>query len=262
MPAAQIAPASGHVSPGHVNFVGAGPGDPDLLTLRAARLLDQADVILHDRLVGEGVLALAGKQATLIETGKEGFGPSMPQGDITAMILAFARAGRNVVRLKSGDPGIFGRLDEETEALAEAGIPYTVTPGITAASAGAASIGQSLTRRGRNGALRIVTGHDMEGFADQDWTGLARKGEVAAIYMGKKASRFVQGRLMMHGADPATPVTLIENASRADERVVAATLATLPAAAATLTGPAVILLGLAPRAAVEMLETAPKEAVL
>ncbi|WP_343117380.1 uroporphyrinogen-III C-methyltransferase [Ostreiculturibacter nitratireducens] len=241
---ATLAPA-----PGHVVFVGAGPGDPELLTLRAARALAEADIVLHDRLVGEGVLALAGAQATLVETGKEGFGPSMLQEDITAMILAFARAGRNVIRLKSGDPGVFGRLDEETEALAEAGIAYTVVPGITAASAAAAEIGQSLTRRGRNGSLRILTGHDVSGFAEQDWKSLARGGEVAAIYMGKKAARFLQGRLMMHGAAPETPVTLVENASRADQRIRVATLADLPAAAEGLGGPAVILFGLAPRAA-------------
>lgn len=246
-------------APGHVTFVGAGPGDPELLTLRAARALAEADIVLHDRLVGAGILALAGLRATLVETGKEGFGPSMPQQDITAMILAFARAGRDVVRLKSGDPGIFGRLDEETEALAEAGVAFTIVPGITAASAAAAGIGQSLTRRGRNGSLRILTGHDMKGFAEQDWKGLARPGEVAAIYMGKRAARFLQGRLMMHGAVPETPVTLVENASRPDQRIRAANLATLPAAAEDLDGPAVILFGLAPRDVVHSAISEPTE---
>lgn len=240
---------------GHVSFIGAGPGDPDLLTLRAAKALLSADVILHDRLVGDGILTLAGPDATLVETGKTGFGPAMPQEDITAMILAFARAGRDVIRLKSGDPGVFGRLDEETDALTAAGISFSIIPGITAATAAAAEIGQSLTRRGRNGSLRILTGHDMKGFAEQDWRSLAAPGEVAAIYMAKKAAHFVQGRLMMHGAAPDTPVTLVENASRADQVVLPTTLATLADTAQTLTGPAVILFGLAPRQAVAALPT-------
>ena len=240
---------------GQVSFIGAGPGDPDLLTLKAAKALLSADVILHDRLVGDGILALAGPDATLIETGKTGFGPAMPQEDITAMILAFANAGRDVIRLKSGDPGVFGRLDEETDALTEAGISFTIVPGITAATAAAAEIGQSLTRRGRNGSLRILTGHDMKGFAEQDWRSLAAPGEVAAIYMAKKAARFVQGRLMMHGAAPDTPVTLVENASRADQSVRSTTLAALPETAQTLSGPAVILYGLAPRQAIAALPT-------
>lgn len=232
-----------------VLFVGAGPGDPDLLTLRAARALAAADIVLHDRLVGPGVLALAGPQATLIAVGKEGFGPSTPQTEITALILAFARAGRRVLRLKGGDCGIFGRLDEETGPLAEAGIGYEIVPGITASVAAAAAIGQSLTRRGRNTGLRILTGHDAEGFADQDWRALAQPGQVAAIYMGKKAARFVQGRLMMHGGDPATEVTVVENASLPGQRVLPTTLSALPACLEDVAGPAVILLGLAPRAA-------------
>lgn len=246
---------------GFVTFVGAGPGDPDLLTLAAARALHGAGIVLHDRLVGPGVLALAGPASILIETGKEGFGPSVPQEKITETILAHARAGRDVLRLKSGDPGVFGRLDEETLALEAAGIEYRVIPGITAASAAAAAIGASLTRRGRNSGLRIVTGHDMDGYADQDWKSLATPGAVAAIYMGKKAARFIQGRLLMHGAAGATPVTLVENASRPDQNVVAATLETLARAAAGLSGPAVILLGLEPHSAARALsETDLKEA--
>ena len=126
-----------------------------------------------------------------------------------------------------------------------------MVPGITAASASVAAIGQSLTKRGRNAAVRFLTGHDMTGFADHDWRALARPGEVAAIYMGKKSARFIQGRLIMHGADRATPVTVIENASLPDQRVLSTTLDRLPAdlAAAALTGPALTFLGLAPRAA-------------
>lgn len=241
---------------GHVTLAGAGPGAAEQLTLAVARALEGADVVLHDRLVGPEVLALIGTQALVIETGKQGFGPGMDQEAITALILAFARAGRNVLRLKSGDPGVFGRLGEEIAALEAAGIGFTVLPGITAASAAAARLGQSLTERGRNAEARLLTGHDARGYAESDWAGLARPGAVAAIYMGKAAARFIQGRLMMHGAAPETPVTLVENVSRPDERILAATLANLPQAAAELTGPAVILLGLAPRQALRPQEIA------
>lgn len=234
---------------GHVTLAGSGPGAIDHLTLAVAKALAAADVILHDRLVSAEVLALAGPRAVLIETGKTGFGTHMPQDEITALMIGFARAGRNVLRLKSGDPAVFGRLGEELDALDAAGIGHTVLPGITAASAAAASLGQSLTERGRNKELRLLTGHDVAGFAEADWASLARPGAIAAIYMGKKAARFVQGRLMMHGALATTPVTLVESASRPEERILATTLADLPVASAQLTGPAVILLGLAPRAA-------------
>jgi uroporphyrin-III C-methyltransferase len=235
--------------PGQVAFVGAGPGDPDHLTLKALRALTEADVVIHDRLVGPGVLALANPRARLIDVGKEGFGPSTAQAEINALIVDQAQRGHRVVRLKGGDCGIFGRLDEEIEALEEAGLGWFIVPGLTAATVAAASIGQSLTRRGRNAAVRIVTGHDMAGFAEQDWRGMARQGEVAAIYMGKKSARFIQGRLLMHGAAPETPVTIVENASRPEERQIAATLSTLPQALAPVAGPAVLLYGLAPRRA-------------
>ena len=243
------APAVSVAAPGSVTFVGAGPGDPDHLTLKALRALQQAEVVIHDRLAGSGVLALSNPAAVLVDVGKTGFGPSAAQTDINALIVAEARRGRRVVRLKGGDCGIFGRLDEEIEALDRAGLPWLIVPGLTAAVAAAAAIGQSLTRRGRNASVRIVTGHDMAGFAEQDWRGMARRGEVAAIYMGKKSARFLQGRLMMHGAAADTPVTIVENASRADERTVATSLASLPDALGDISGPAVLLYGLAPRRA-------------
>lgn len=234
--------------PGSVALVGAGPGDPDLLTLKALKALQAAEVVIHDRLVSDGILSLANPAAAFVAVGKEGFGPSVPQEVTNDLIVAHARAGARVVRLKGGDPAVFARLDEEITALEEAGIAWQVVPGITAASAAAASLGQGLTQRGRNQGVRLVTGHDVKGFADQDWRALAAPGAVAAIYMGKRASRFLQGRLMMHGAAPDTPVTLVENASRPEERVLAATLATLPEAAADLAGPAILMWGLAPRA--------------
>lgn len=236
---------------GRVAFVGAGPGDPELLTLKARKALDSADVVIHDRLVASEILELARREATLIDAGKEGFGPSTSQEAINALIVEHAQNGAQVVRLKGGDPTIFGRLDEETAALDAAGIGWHVIPGITAASASAAAIGQSLTRRARNSSVRFLTGHDMKGFADHDWAALARPGAVAAIYMGKTSARFLQGRLLMHGACRTTPVTVIENVSRPDQLVLATTLDRLPQdlAGARISGPAFIFLGLAPRAA-------------
>lgn len=233
----------------HVWFVGAGPGAAEHLTLGAYHTLLSAEVVIHDRLVGPEVLALIPADATRVDVGKEGFGPSTTQDTINTLLVAHARTGKRVVRLKGGDCGIFGRLDEEIEVLEKAGLTFAILPGLTSATVAAARIGQSLTRRGRNASLRIITGHDMAGFAEQDWRGLARGKEVAAIYMGKKSARFIQGRLMMHGAPGDTPVTLVENVSRSDERIIAATLATLPEAAASADGPAVILFGLAPRQA-------------
>ena len=236
---------------GHVDLVGAGPGDPELLTLKARRALDKADVVIHDRLVTSEILELARREAIIIDAGKQGFGPAMKQSDIDALIVQHALDGHHVVRLKAGDPTVFGRLDEEIEAIAAHDISYTIVPGITAASAAVANIGQSLTKRGRNAAVRLITGHDTKGYADHDWRALAQKGEVAAIYMGKKSARFIQGRLLMHGADPATPVTIIENVSRADQQTIATTLAELEPTVtqANLQGPAITFYGLAPRAA-------------
>jgi uroporphyrin-III C-methyltransferase/precorrin-2 dehydrogenase/sirohydrochlorin ferrochelatase len=235
-------------APGRVDFVGAGPGDPDLLTLKARRALDAADVILHDRLVAPGILDLARREAKVIAIGKEGFGPATPQAAINRMMVEHAGAGARVVRLKGGDPCVFGRLDEEIEAVRAAGLAHAVIPGITAASAAAAAIGRSLTRRGRNSNVQALTGHDVKGFAEHDWRALARPGTVAAIYMGTRAVHFLTGRLMMHGADPDTPVTVVANASRPDARTLATALARLPETLETadLDGAAVILLGLSP----------------
>jgi uroporphyrin-III C-methyltransferase/precorrin-2 dehydrogenase/sirohydrochlorin ferrochelatase len=236
---------------GRVDLVGAGPGDPELLTLRARKLLDAADVVIHDRLVSPAILELARREAVMIDAGKKGFGPAMAQDEICALMVEHAAAGAHVVRLKGGDPGVFGRLDEEVEALEAASIDWAVTPGITAASSAAAQIGQSLTKRDRNSAARLLTGHDMKGFAEQDWRGLARPGQVAAIYMGLRGARFIQGRLLMHGAAPDTPVTAVENASRPEARVIASTLGRLTSDLdrAAPAGPVVLLYGLAPRMA-------------
>ncbi len=251
-------------TPGHVTFVGAGPGDPELLTIKARRALHEADVIIHDRLVPPEILELARREATILDMGKTGFGPSTSQAEIDAAIVAHAQRGGHVVRLKSGDATVFGRLDEEIEACLAADIAYTVIPGITAASAAVAATGQSLTRRGRNSSVRLITGHDIKGYADHDWRALAAPGQVAAIYMGKRAARFLQGRLLMHGAEARTPVTLVENASRPEQRIVETALGTLPGAldAARMDGPCLILLGLAPRKAQETPATLTEEIAL
>jgi len=247
------APALGRTV-GKVRFVGAGPGDPDLLTVKALTALQEADVVIHDGLVPVSIVKLATSAMKFIPVGKKGFGQHTPQDVINARIVENARQGHTVVRLKGGDPTVFARLDEEIEALEAASIDYDIVPGITAASASLAAIGQSLTKRGRNASARILTGHDMKGFADHDWRALAGSGEVAAIYMGKRAARFIQGRLLMHGAAPDTPVTLVENASRTDQSVLGTTLVNLPDAVeqADLTGPALMLWGLAPRDAASL----------
>ncbi|NYS24160.1 uroporphyrinogen-III C-methyltransferase [Rhodobacteraceae bacterium 2376] len=248
---------------GVVHLVGSGPGDPELLTLRARRLLHEADVVIHDRLVPQPILELARREALILDVGKTPYGPAWKQADINALIVEHARAGNSVVRLKSGDPGIFGRLDDEARALDAAGIDWHITPGITAASAAAASIGQSLTQRGRNPDLRLLTGHDVDGFAEHDWRALTRPGTCAAVYMGVRASEFLRGRLLMHGADPQTPVTAVENASRPDQRVIEARLIDLPQrlAEAAPRGPVVLLYGLAPRAAAAALSPDLQEAL-
>lgn len=247
---------------GHVAFVGAGPGDPELLTLKARKALDEADVVIFDRLISTDILELARREAVMIDVGKEGFGPSTPQDKINGLIVQHARSGAQVVRLKSGDATVFGRLDEEIDAANDAGIAWHIVPGITSASAGVAAIGQSLTRRGRNSSVRFLTGHDTNGFADHDWRALAAPDQVTAIYMGKKSARFIQGRLLLHGIDPATPVTVIENASRLTQRILTTTVSRMEPTLsdAGLNGPALTFIGLAPRAAQEALARAPLQA--
>lgn len=241
--------AASEMREGFVSFVGAGPGDPELMTLKARRKLHEAEIVLHDHLVTPEILELARREATLINVGKKGFGKSVKQDAINALLVKHARAGARIVRLKSGDPAVYGRLDEEIDTLDEAGIEWEVVPGITAASAAACDAGISLTRRGRNSSLRILTGHDVDGFAEQDWKGLAAPGSTAAIYMGLKASTFIRGRLLMHGAGTDTPVAVVSNASRANRKVISTTLGELPEAiqAADMDAPAILLLGIAPR---------------
>ncbi|MEK6216051.1 MAG: uroporphyrinogen-III C-methyltransferase, partial [Boseongicola sp.] len=220
------------------------------------KLLHNADVVIHDRLVTKEILELARREALIVDAGKEGFGPSTDQADINALLVKHARQGAHVVRLKSGDPTVFGRLDEEIEAVTSEYIAHTIVPGITSASAAVALIGQSFTKRDRNSSVRFITGHDLKGYAEHDWRALAVPGQVAAIYMGKKAARFLQGRLLMHGAAPDTPITVVANASRADQSTLKTNISSIASdvESAGISGPALILLGLAPRASVSISE--------
>ena len=236
---------------GKVLLVGAGPGDPDLLTTAARRALHAADVIVYDRLVSEGVMELGRREADYIYVGKTPGEPSIGQSAINDILVEKALEGLAVVRLKSGDPLIFGRADEEIDALQSAGVPVQIIPGITSAAAAAASINASLTTRGTNKAISFLTGHDAKGFAEQDWVSLARPGGRAAVYMGVGASRFIQGRLMLHGAEADRPVTVVENASRPNQIITYTTLQNLPEdiASAGIKGPAILLIGYAERRA-------------
>ncbi len=234
---------------GHVALVGAGPGSSDLLTLAARQKLHSADVVVYDRLVSQEVLDFARREAEYIYVGKEPGSLSTLQETINTLLVEKAKAGLSVVRLKSGDPLIFGRADEEINALQTANIPYTIVPGITAAASAATQIGRSLTSRGINKSISFMTGHDTKGFAEQDWVTLAADGGRAAVYMGVGAARFIQGRLLLHGAMRNKPITIVENASRDNQVIVSTTLDTLPADIDRhdIKGPAVLLIGYAPR---------------
>ncbi len=234
---------------GKVLLVGAGPGNPDMLTTAARRALHAADVIVYDRLVSDGVLELGRREAEYIYVGKTPGEPSIGQPAINEILVEKALEGLSVVRLKSGDPLIFGRADEEIDALSAHNIPVEIIPGITSAAAAAAAINSSLTTRGTNRAISFLTGHDAKGFAEQDWASLARPNGRAAVYMGVGASRFIQGRLMLHGAEPDRPVTVVENASRSNQIITYTTLRNLPddIATAGIKGPAILLIGYAER---------------
>ena len=235
-------------APGTVWLVGAGPGDPDLLTRKAEKLIRTASVIFHDALVSDGILALALPGTRLVHVGKRSGRHSKDQKTIDALIVEAALAGERVVRLKGGDPAIFGRATEEIVACRKAGVPVRICPGITAASAAAASIGASLTLRGLSRKLTLVTAHARAGEElALDWDRLADPEATLAVYMGKAAAGEVAERLMASGAAGDTPVALIENASLPDETVLLTRLDLLglSAGAALGGGPALILIGTA-----------------
>ena len=235
------------VSPlGIAHIVGAGPGDPDLLTLRAAQLLQEADAILHDELVPAAILGRARRDAELVAVGKRKGQAGWAQADIEAELVRRVRAGQTVVRLKAGDPFIFGRGGEEVDALRAAGLPVTVVPGITAALGVAASVGIPLTHRHLASAVTIVSGHGVGG-REATWPVLAAQGHTLAIYMGATEAASVRDRLLETGTDPNTPVAIVENGTRPDERVSVGRLADLARLAAAHVsgdaGPSLIIVG-------------------
>ncbi|MEZ5775013.1 MAG: siroheme synthase CysG [Hyphomicrobiaceae bacterium] len=244
---AAIAEATGpDARQGSVALVGAGPGDPDLLTLRAQQRLQEADVIVVDGLVPDAVLDHARRDARIIRVAKEGWGHATPQADIDRTLVREAAKGHRVVRLKGGDPLIFGRAAEEIAAVRAAGFPVEIVPGITAALGAAASIQLPVTLRRKVRQFSIVTGATADGLADLDWRALARPGHAFAIYMGVAAAPAIAARLIAEGASPALAIVAVENATRPEERAIHTTLADLPAAlhAHDITGPAVIFAGL------------------
>ncbi|MCB1744582.1 MAG: uroporphyrinogen-III C-methyltransferase [Gammaproteobacteria bacterium] len=241
-------PAAFEVSPGadgFVSLVGAGPGAADLLTLRAARLLREADVIVHDRLVSNDVLDLARRDAERIDVGKRRNLHRMAQQDINALLVTLGQAGKRVVRLKGGDPLVFGRGGEEAQALTAAGVAYEIVPGVTAATACAASARIPLTHREVAHGCVFVTGHGKHGEPEADWGLLARSSHTLAIYMGLHRLAHISSRLIAEGRDASTPVALVERGGCDDQQVITGTLADIArhVAGAGVTGPALVVVG-------------------
>ncbi|NBW75914.1 MAG: uroporphyrinogen-III C-methyltransferase [Sphingomonadaceae bacterium] len=229
---------------GKVWLVGAGPGDPDLLTLRAARLIMRARLIVHDGLVDPAILALARPEARLVSVAKRRSRHTMPQDDINALLVREALAGTEVVRLKGGDPFIFGRGGEEAEACHAAGVPVEVVPGISAAIGGAAAAQMPLTHRRSASIVTFVAGQ-CKGLSEQNWSGLAGKGRTLVIYMGLATAEAIADKLIEDGLAPDMPVAVIENATRPQMRVLRASLAGLPDLVIShkVKSPAVIVIG-------------------
>jgi uroporphyrin-III C-methyltransferase len=229
---------------GGVTLVGAGPGDPDLLTVKALKALRRADVVVHDGLVSEAILDLAPASARRIGVAKRKSRHSYAQDEINRLLVAFARQGLEVVRLKGGDPFIFGRGGEELEACRAAGVAVEVIPGVTAALAASAGAGAPLTHRGAAQSVTFVTAHGAGGETpDLDWTALAKANQTVVIYMGATKADEIAQRLIAAGRAASTPALIAENASLPDERRVLTTLADLGAAARGLTGPALLIVG-------------------
>ncbi len=230
---------------GSVAIVGAGPGDPDLLTVKAQRLLQDADVIVYDRLVAPEILERARRDARRLYVGKAKNHHSKTQGQINAILLDEARAGHRVVRLKGGDPFVFGRGGEEQDFLRRNGVEVEVVPGITAAAGCAAAAGIPLTHRGLAQAVTLLTGHAEDGEPDLDWAGLARSNQTLAIYMGVSTAGTLARRLTEHGLSGDTPAAIVENGTRPEQRVVLGRLADLGELVEekAITGPALIIVG-------------------
>ncbi|MCK9542385.1 MAG: uroporphyrinogen-III C-methyltransferase [Novosphingobium sp.] len=233
-------------NPGEVWLVGAGPGDPELLTRKAERLIAQADIVFHDALVGPEILGLVPAGVELVSVGKRSGRHSKPQEGINDLLLAAALGGRRVVRLKGGDPSVFGRSAEEMAHLEKAGVRVRVCPGITAASAAAASGSASLTLRGIARSLTLVTAHVREGEPlALDWEGLAHPGATLGIYMGRAAASEISRSLIAVGRDPETPILVAVNVSLPNERLIRGKLAALAFLVATISDddPTLLLIG-------------------
>ena len=230
---------------GEVYLVGAGPGDPDLLTFRALHLMQRADVVLYDRLIGDGIINLVRRDAERIYVGKKPGNHALTQPEISALLVKLAKEGKRVLRLKGGDPFIFGRGGEELETLAEAGIPFQVIPGITAASGCASYAGIPLTHRDHAQACIFVTAHGQDGVLSLDWDTMARPGQTVAIYMGLGSLEFLMNEFIKRGVPADTPAAIVDNGTRPNQRVVKGTLADLyqKAEAAKLPGPALVIVG-------------------
>ena len=213
-----------------VHLVGAGPGDPELLTLKALRVLQAADVVVYDKLVSDAILALIPAGATRIFAGKVARKHHMPQPEINALLINLARSGRRVVRLKGGDPFLFGRGGEEAEALARQGLPFVVVPGVSSASGCSAYAGIPLTHRGLAHGVRFVTGHtqDEDGRLDLNWASLADPDTTLIVYMGRTNAEQIAERLIAHGLPADTPAAAIINGTRPEQQTLLSTLAGLP----------------------------------
>lgn len=237
--------AAAQPAPGTVYLVGAGPGDPELLTLRAARLLTEADVVVYDNLVGAGVLALVGAQARRVYVGKARNHHSMQQEDINALLVQQAREGRCVVRLKGGDPFVFGRGGEELQVLAASGVRFEVVPGVTAACGVASYAGIPLTHRDYAQSCTFVTGHLKDGSCDLDWAALTRPRQTVVVYMGLSGLPVICGQLIAHGLPADWPAAVVAQGTSVGQQTVCATLQTLAAevARARLQSPCLTIVG-------------------
>ncbi|MGF1730003.1 uroporphyrinogen-III C-methyltransferase [Photobacterium kasasachensis] len=228
---------------GFVSLVGAGPGDPDLLTVKGHRVIQQADVVVYDRLVSTEILALASPDAEMVYVGKKLDYHCVPQDQINQILVDKAQAGKRVVRLKGGDSFIFGRGGEELEELSKHDIKYEVVPGITAAAGATAYAGIPLTHRDHAQSVQFITGHVQKDGREIEWASLAQSNNTLVFYMGLKQSGHISDKLITHGLSSDTPCAIIENGTRKEQRVLTSSLANLPVVAKSAQSPALIVIG-------------------